>query len=77
MLPSAVATKIAFTANARAIRHFLSTRGAIIGDEEMRTVSALLFDAVAAEAPSLVGDFRVDVLPDESRIVLHRGRGTG
>jgi thymidylate synthase (FAD) len=64
VLPAAVETKIAFSANARAIRHFLATRGGVEGDEEMRIVSAALFAAVRSEAPSVFEDFSVEQLSD-------------
>jgi thymidylate synthase (FAD) len=67
VLPAATETKICFTANARAIRHFLAERGNLEGDEEMRVVSALLFRAMKREAPLLVPDFEertgTDALP--------------
>ena len=71
VLPESVETTIAFTANARAIRHFLEVRGSIEGDDEMRFVSALLLASVKSEAPALFADFYVTEqagLP----IVLHR-----
>jgi thymidylate synthase (FAD) len=71
VMPEGTETKIAFTANARAIRHFLDIRGAIIGDEEMRLVGALLLEMVRKDAPALFEDFRVDELPDGSPIVRH------
>ena len=60
VLPEAVESKVAFTANARAIRHFLDIRGSILGDDEMRFVSALLLQAVRREAPAVFADFSVD-----------------
>lgn len=69
ILPNATATTVFFTANARAIRHFLNVRGAIVGDEEMRRVSALLLDTVSREAPSLFVDFSVEVGDDGIPIV--------
>lgn len=64
VLPNATETKIVFTANARAIRHILASRGAIEGDFEMRHVSKLIFEVVVADAPSLFPDFQCDDLPD-------------
>lgn len=57
LLPNATETTIAVTANARSIRHFLSVRGAIVGDPEMRKVSAILLEAVSSDAPTLFDDF--------------------
>ena len=69
LLPAAIETKIAVTANARAIRHFLSLRGGIEGDEEMRVVSARLLQNIHDDAPALFADFRIDRLSDGSPIV--------
>ena len=57
VLPAATETAIAFTANARALRHFLEERGGIAGDEEMRAVCVLVLAAMQTEAPSLFADF--------------------
>lgn len=75
VLPEAVETKVAFTANARALRHFLEIRGAILGDDEMRIVSALVFKAVQREAPALFADFALEMLdglPIVRRLENHR-----
>jgi len=64
VLPNATETKIFFTANARALRHFLELRGNIAGDEEMRVVSCLLLESLKKEAPSLFDDFMTQELPD-------------
>ena len=57
ILPNATETKIIFSANARALRHFLTLRGAIIGDLEMRRVSSLIYARMNDEAPAFVMDF--------------------
>jgi thymidylate synthase (FAD) len=72
VLPNATETKIVVSANARALRHFLSVRGGIVGDEEMRKVSAALLAALRKEAPSLFGDFTVQRLADGSPCVTRR-----
>ena len=59
VLPEGTETIVFVTANARAIRHFLTTRGAIEGDDEMRIVSALLLRAMNTEAPALFADFEL------------------
>jgi thymidylate synthase (FAD) len=70
VLPNATETKIAMTANARALRHFLKVRGAIPGDVEMRLVASELLAIMRNEAPSLFFDFRVDKFEDGSPIVV-------
>ena len=64
ILPNAIESIIVVTANARAIRHFLSVRGGVLGDSEMRTVSAALLDALRPEAPALFADFIVEYPQD-------------
>lgn len=60
VLPAASETTLAFTANARSLRHFLRLRGEIEGDQEMRTVSSALLRALQAEAPALFADFTLE-----------------
>jgi thymidylate synthase (FAD) len=71
VLPNATETKIIVTANARAIRHLLKTRGAIPGDIEMRRVMAELFRTLQPEAPSLFFDFEIQKLADDLPAVVH------
>ncbi|MEL1090976.1 FAD-dependent thymidylate synthase [Pseudomonas sp. OB66] len=70
ILPNAIETKIVFTANARAIRNFLVTRGAIEGDWEMRDVSSQILRIVQKDAPSLFQDFEIFTLADGSCSVI-------
>jgi thymidylate synthase (FAD) len=72
VLPNATETKIFVTANARALRYFFQIRGSLLGDEEMRCVSAILLDLLKREAPALFADFEVEMLADGSRQVVHR-----
>jgi len=74
VLPNATETKLVFTANARALRHFLAVRGSIIGDEEMRLVSSLLFECLKTEVPSLFQDFDSEILQDGLPIVYQPAR---
>lgn len=69
VLPNATETKIVITANARAVRHFLTVRGNIPGDAEMRVVSALIYNALSREAPALFADFAVETAADDLPIV--------
>jgi thymidylate synthase (FAD) len=73
ILPNATETKVFMTANARALRHLLSVRGQIEGDEEMRQVMTQLLGLLQEEAPALFADFRVGTLPDGSPIVVRSG----
>jgi hypothetical protein len=69
LLPNATETKIMFTANARALRHFLEMRGGIVGDEEMRRYAAALLECLQVEAPAPFSDFKRDALLDGTLIV--------
>jgi thymidylate synthase (FAD) len=71
VLPNATETKIVVTANARALRHFLKVRGAIVGDVEMRRVASLIYTALSKEAPSLFQDFHIEELSDGFPIIRH------
>jgi len=72
VLPNATESKVVATANARALRHFLTVRGSIEGDSEMRRVCSEILRLVVIEAPRLFADFSVEVLPDGSPIVIHQ-----
>lgn len=72
VLPNATETKIFITANARAIRHFLSVRGNTVGDVEMREVSKEIFNLVAKDAPILFLDFYEDKLEDGTPVILKK-----
>jgi thymidylate synthase (FAD) len=74
LLPGSSETRLVFTANARAIRHFLAVRGGIEGDEEMRMVSAALVDAMRVEAPAVFEDFSIEKLSDGLPVVRRRLR---
>lgn len=64
ILPNATETKLVFSANGRALRHFLTVRGAITGDLEMRRVSALIYSRLKIEAPSLLSGFEMSTHED-------------
>jgi thymidylate synthase (FAD) len=70
ILPNATMTTISVTANARALRDFLTKRGSISGDIEMRLVSKVIFEMLRAEAPSLVFDFKLEVCDNGWPLVM-------
>jgi thymidylate synthase (FAD) len=74
VLPNAVSTRIMVTANARALRHFLSLRGGIEGDSEMRQVSSALLRVMNIEAPGLFEDFEEVLWADGLPAVIARKR---
>lgn len=60
VLPNATETKIFFTANARALRHFLELRGSIHAEPEIRRMAVLMLDLLKVAAPTIFMDFYVD-----------------
>lgn len=72
VLPNATETKIIFSANARALRHFLALRGAIVGDLEMRRVSALIYERMIDEAPAVVCDFELTKFEDGYPLIARK-----
>jgi thymidylate synthase (FAD) len=72
ILPNATETKIVFSANGRALRHFLSVRGAIVGDLEMRRVSALIYSRLKTEAPALLAGFEMSAHEDGHPLIRRK-----
>jgi thymidylate synthase (FAD) len=72
VLPNASETAIVATINARALRHFLRVRGGIMGDFEMRCVSAALLETIRPEGPALFFDFRIEYLEDGLPLVVYQ-----
>src|SRR5439155_11431064 len=63
VLPNATETKIFFTGNARALRHFIELRGSEHADVEIRKVAVAILDLMQKEAPALFGDYSRTPLP--------------
>jgi thymidylate synthase (FAD) len=72
VLPNATETKIVVTANARALRHFITVRGSLEGDYEMRAVSRLIYELLRSDAPALASDFELRSMADGTPIVFTR-----
>jgi thymidylate synthase (FAD) len=70
VLPNSTETVVVTTFNARSLRHFLRVRGNIVGDSEMRCVSAALLEAIGPEGPSLFFDFSIQHPPDGFPLVV-------
>lgn len=69
ILPNCMEATIAVTGNARAWRHFLTIRGSIEGDIEMRRVSAEILKTLGKDAPNIFFDFETRMLADGWPIV--------
>jgi len=64
VLPNATETKIFFTGNARALRHFIELRGSEHAEVEIRKVAVALLRIMQQEAPNLFADYTLEPLPD-------------
>src|SRR5271166_1101003 len=64
VLPNATETKIFVTANARALRHFVETRGDVAADVEIRRLAVAVCKLMQKEAPNLFGDYTLIDVPD-------------
>ena len=74
VLPNATETKIAVTANTRALRNFIKTRGRTIGDLEMRKFCCQLLAEMKGHCPAAFYDLNVvECLDDELPIVSWNG----
>ena len=69
ILPNCTETKIVFSANARAIRHFLKIRGNIVGDVDMRIFCNELLQIMTKEAPNIFYDFIAEKCEDGYPII--------
>ena len=64
VLPNCAETKIVVTANVRAWRHFLTMRGSLGADREIRTLALWVLITMKAEAPLLFSDFNRAISDD-------------
>ena len=66
VLPNATETKIFFTGNARALRHFIELRGSEHAEVEIRKVAVEILKIMQTEAPAMFCDYAFVPLPDGS-----------
>lgn len=64
VLPNATETKIFFTANARALRHFIEMRASRHAEIEIRLLAVQVLRIMQKEAPHLFDDYELTPLPD-------------
>ena len=64
VLPNATETKIFFTGNARALRHFIELRGSEHAEVEIRKVAVKVLEIMRKEAPNMFSDYTLEALPD-------------
>ncbi len=70
VLPNATETRIFVTANARALRHFIEMRASLGAEDEIRKLALRMLELLQVEAPGLFGDYRIETLPDGTRIAV-------
>ncbi|HKB42064.1 MAG TPA: FAD-dependent thymidylate synthase [Gemmataceae bacterium] len=64
VLPNATETKIFWTANARALRHFIEMRASRHAEVEIRQLAVQVLTIMQKEAPHLFSDYELTPLPD-------------
>jgi thymidylate synthase (FAD) len=64
VLPNATETKIFFTGNARALRHFIELRGSEHAEVEIRKVAVAVLKIMRQEAPNVFADYTLEPLAD-------------
>lgn len=64
VLPNATQTRLVWTVNARAARHFLLLRASKFADFEIRRLANVIFEVLIKEAPELFNDFKLIPLED-------------
>jgi thymidylate synthase (FAD) len=64
VLPNATETKIFFTGNARALRHFIELRGSEHAEVEIRKVAVEVLKIMQREAPNVFADYTLEPLAD-------------
>lgn len=72
VLPNATETKVFVTGNARALRHFIETRGAADADAEIRRVAVAMLRLLSREAPNLFGD--IVLVEDDAGLISAESR---
>ena len=63
-MPNATETYLFWSANARALRHYVEMRASEHADIEIRKVAVQILKIMQREAPNLFGDYRLIDLPD-------------
>jgi thymidylate synthase (FAD) len=74
VLPNATETKMFFSANARALRHFIEYRGAPDAEPEIRKLALKVLEIMKDESPNIFGDYEIESLPDggSSTVTEHK-----
>ncbi|MCH7767346.1 MAG: FAD-dependent thymidylate synthase [Nitrospinae bacterium] len=67
VMPNSTETYLFWSANARALRHYIEMRGSRDADIEIRKVAIQMLKIMQREAPNLFGDYRLVDLPDDTQ----------
>ena len=67
VMPNSTETYLFWSANARALRHYIEMRGSRDADIEIRKVAVQMLKIMQREAPNLFGDYRLVDLPDDTQ----------
>ena len=70
VLPNACETKLVWTGNLRALRHFLELRGGEVADLEIRRLAVAIFHAVVEVAPNTFQDMDIEKVEGSSVPVI-------
>ena len=70
VMPNSTETYLFWTANARALRHYIEMRASRHADIEIRRVAVQILKIMQSEAPNLFADYRLLDLPDGSQEAL-------
>ena len=67
VMPNSTETYLFWSANARALRHYIEMRASEHADIEIRKVAIQMLKIMQREAPNLFGDYRLVDLPDDTQ----------
>ena len=67
VMPNSTETYLFWSANARALRHYIEMRASGEADIEIRKVAVQMLKIMQREAPNLFGDYRLVDLPDDTQ----------
>lgn len=68
VMPNATETYLLWSANARALRHYIEMRASEHAEVEIRRVAVQILKIMQREAPTIFGDYVIRTLPDGSEV---------
>ena len=70
MLPNSTETKIAATANARALRQFFDMRASEAADHKIEILAVALLRAIQSATPTNFGDYQIARTPKGREVAM-------